>query len=256
MTATAVTEETIELPPWPEDVVPPPSDLPYDDGERMESPWHNGTATLLVAGYLASRDGRFDDFYAGINMFLYYSSQQVRNRDYKGPDVFFVKNVDGTRERLYWAIWDEEGRYPNVIFELLSPSTESTDLNEKKQLYEEVFRTPEYFCIAPQVKRMYGWRLEKGIYVPIQADERGWLWSEELGLWIGRWDGLFLNLHATWARFYHPSGELVLIPEEAERQRAEAERQRAEAERQRADDLAARMSALEAELQRLRGEQP
>lgn len=94
-------------------------------------------------------------------MFFYYSTRQVRNQDYKGPDLFFVKHVDGTRDRRSWLLWEEHGRFPNVIIELLSSSTEASDLGEKKQLYEQTFRTPEYFCIAPEVERLLGWRLRE-----------------------------------------------------------------------------------------------
>jgi len=56
---------------------------------------------------------------------------------------------------------------------------------------------------------------------------------------------VYLGEEHTWPRLFHADGSLVLLPEEAERQRAEAERQRAEA-------LAARVAALEEELARLR----
>ena len=63
------------------------------------------------------------DFFVGGNMFLYYSLQQVRNRDYKGPDFFVTTEVDGPRERRSWIVWEENGRYPDMIVELLSPSS-------------------------------------------------------------------------------------------------------------------------------------
>ncbi|NJN05102.1 MAG: phytase, partial [Rhodobacteraceae bacterium] len=50
------------------------------------------------------------DYFVGGNMFLYYSAEQVRNQSYKGPDFFFVRDVDGTKKRDYWAVWDEDGR--------------------------------------------------------------------------------------------------------------------------------------------------
>jgi Uma2 family endonuclease len=234
-------------PSWPADIPFPPTDLPYDDGDKMESPWHFKLATLLIACYVAARGGRRDDYYIGANMFVYYSAQQVRNRDYRGPDLFIVKNVDGSRYRHSWIVWEEHGRYPDVIFELLSASTEAADLGAKKDLYEQTFHTAEYFCVAPEVARLLGWRLEKDAYAPIGPDERGWLWSEQLDLWIGPWHGKFLDETHTWLRFYHPDGSLVLLPEEAERERAEAERERAE-------ELAARLAVMEAELARLRSQ--
>jgi Uma2 family endonuclease len=187
-----------------------------------------------------------DDYYVGANMFVYYSSQQVCNQDYKGPDVFFAKHAEGQRKRLYWAIWDEYGRYPDVLFELLSASTEQNDLGFKKQLYEQHFRAPEYFCIAPEMERLLGWRLVDGVYQPIMPDEHGRLWSKELDLWLGRWQGTYLAEEHIWPRFYHPDGNLVLLPDEAALVALEAERQRA-------DSLAEQLAALQAELERLRG---
>jgi Uma2 family endonuclease len=188
-----------------------------------------------------------DDYYVGANMFVYYSWQQVRSKDFKGPDVLYVADAEGQRQRLYWAIWDEAGRYPDVIFELLSESTEKEDLATKKHLYERTFHTAEYFCIASDVERLLGWRIADGRYAPIPPDEHGRLWSERLGCFIGAWQGRYMAEERIWPRLFHPDSSLVLLPEEAEHERAEAERQRA-------DDLAARMAALEAELKRLKGE--
>ncbi|NJL33073.1 MAG: hypothetical protein HC893_03505 [Chloroflexaceae bacterium] len=50
-------------------------------------------------------------------------------------------------------------------------------------------------------------------YIPIAADERGWLWSEEMQLWIAPWRGTFLDQDHTWPRFYTPAGDLVLLAE-------------------------------------------
>lgn len=207
----APTGLTIDDLPWPE-IELPPTDLPYDDGDKMESSWHFKQAALLVAAYTAVR-GPSKDYFVGTNMVVYYSMRQVRNLDYRGPDVFIANNVDGARERLSWIVWDEDGRYPDVIFELLSKSTEAGDLSKTKQLYEQVFRTSEYYCIAPGVARLFGWRLAQGGYQPIVPDERGWLWSEELQLWLGAWHGTFLADEHTWLRFYQPDGQLALLTE-------------------------------------------
>ncbi|MDT9318527.1 MAG: hypothetical protein P5699_23705, partial [Limnospira sp. PMC 1306.21] len=88
---------------------------------------------------------------------------------------------------------------------------------------------------------------------------------ETLGFWLGTWSGTIDREEAIWLRFYDTEGNLVLLPEEAERQKAEqaqqlaeaerqkaeqaqqlaeAERQKAEAERQRAERLAERLRAL------------
>jgi Uma2 family endonuclease len=217
---------------------------------------------LLKACYVAARGGMMTDFYVGVNMFVYFSMDQVRNRDYKGPDVYFVTNdADGQRPRLYWAIWEEGGRYPDVIIEFLSQSTEHEDLGPKKDLYERVFKAAEYFCAAPQVERLLGWRLNaEQHYEPIVPDMQGRLWSRQLGFFLGAWQGPFMGETQTWLRLYGADGRLTLLPEEAEReradraeQRAELAEQHAETERKRAEELAARIAALEAELQRTKG---
>ena len=227
---------TLDEMPWVDPPTLPPSDLPDSDGAPMESPWHVGSGSLMKEGYGNARGtSLMTDYYIGINMFVYYSWQQVRNQDFKGPDMYFVFDVDGQKYRPYWAIWDEGGRYPDVIIEFLSATTEREDLGAKRQIYERIFRVKEYFCIAPQVERILGWRMADDGYLALATDERGWMWSAALGLWIGAWQGRYLLEENIWPRFYHPDGRLVLIGAEAERERAEAEHARAEAERVRAE---------------------
>jgi Uma2 family endonuclease len=247
---------------WPE-IELPPTDLPYDDGDKLETAWHADAQYVLKASVIAAHGGNRDDYYVANNMFVYYSLDQVRHRDYRGPDVFVVKHVDGHRYRDSWIAWAEGGRLPDVIFELLSTTTEQEDLGKKKQLYEQVFRTSEYFCIGYAVERLLGWRLMGGTYVPIAPDAQGRLWSEVLGVAIGPWRGPIFAHDHTWPRFYTAEGDLILLHDEAAQAQAEAAQAQAEAaqaqaeaERKRADDLAAQLAGMEAELKRLRGEAP
>jgi hypothetical protein len=188
-------------------------------------------------------------------MVIYYSTTQVKNRDFRGPDFFVVLDVDGQRDRLGWVVWEEEGRYPDTIIELMSPSTANVDLGLKKHLYDRVFRTQDYFVYNPfEPNSLQGWH-HRDSYQAISPDERGWLWCESLGLWLGTWEGTIDRETLTWLRFYDATGALVLLPEEAEAQRAEAERLRAEAEKLRADSEKLRAERLAARLREL-GEDP
>jgi len=235
------------------DVEMPPTDLPTEDGVPLETNWHRVQINLLIDSIHSAWRGR-SDYFAGGNMFIYFSLDQVRNRDYRGPDVFIVTDVDGTRERDTWTVWEESGRYPNVIIELASSSTIDVDLKVKKHLYEKTFRTPEYFCYDPVSNTLWGWRLVGDSYVPMPADQEGALWSEQLELWLGRWQGEYLRLDTTWLRLWTPDGDLVLTLAEAEAQRAEAEAQRAEAEAERADAAEAEILRLRAQLASLTGD--
>jgi Uma2 family endonuclease len=241
-----------------------PSTLPEEDGEPLESDWHRLAINLLIEAIVYFlRERR--DFYAGGNMFLYFSAAQVRNKDYRGPDFFFVRGVPRDRERRYWAVWEEDGRYPNVIVELLSPSTAQTDRTTKKALYEKTFRTPEYILYDPDTRKLEGWHLTNGAYEPMELDERGWLWSRQLELHVGLWDGSYLETKGIYLRFFDVHGNLVLTGREDQHRRADdekqraddekrsadKERQRAEDEKQRADDAERRAKRLAERLRAL-----
>lgn len=212
----------------------PQVELISEDGVPLESDWHRIEINLLIELVQQHYAGR-TDYYAGGNMFIYFSEEQARNRDFRGPDFFFVRGVSPEPLRLYWAVWKEQGRYPDAIIELLSPTTAREDRTRKKDVYERTFRTPDYFCYDPGERKLEGWHLS-GTYRSLTVDARGWLWSESMGLWLGTWEGVHQGHQATWLRFYTPEGQLV--PTVAET--AAAERQRAE--------------AAEAELARLRAE--
>jgi len=79
------------------------------------------------------------DYFVGGNMFIYFDAKQARDRNFRGPDFFFVWEASLNPPRPYWAVWDEGGKYPDVIIELTSPTTASEDYGVKKMTYERVF---------------------------------------------------------------------------------------------------------------------
>ena len=197
------------------------------------------------------------DFFVGANIFVYYSIQQAREvyeeemkglekRAFRGPDVFWVGGIDPNRDRQAWIAWEEGGRLPDVIIELLSPSTAQNDRTRKKDLYAQVFRTAEYFLYDPDQQHLEGFRLADRFYQPIQPDANGRLWSEKLGVALGLWQGEVEGRQKNWVRLFHPDGTLVPTEAEAECQRADAECQRADEERQRADEAEAELARLRA----------
>lgn len=214
----------------------PPTDLIYDDGEPLESNRHRIAMNVLIRSLLVPMRDR-SDYFAGGNMFIYYSSEQVRNREFRGPDFFATLNIDGSKERQAWVVWEENGRYPDVIVELMSPSTANIDKGVKKEIYEQIFRTSDYFVYDPfDPSSLQGWHLNLDVgYQELAANDRGWLWCQRLGFWLGTWSGTIDRETAFWLRFYDSEGNLVPLPEEAAQQRADAEQQRADAEQQRAN---------------------
>lgn len=223
----------------------PPTDLIFDDGEPMESNRHRIAMNVLIRSLQQGWNDR-NDFFAGGNMFIYYSKRQAQNRDFKGPDFFVAMRVDGTKERQAWVVWDEEGRYPDVVVELMSPSTADVDRGIKKYLYERTFRVSDYFVFNPfEPNSLQGWGFNRSYrYQELLPNERGWLWSKRLGFWLGTWQGTIDRETAVWLRFYDESGNLVLLPEEVAQQQANAAQQQVEQERLRADRLAAKLQEL------------
>ncbi|MEM6518323.1 MAG: Uma2 family endonuclease, partial [Cyanobacteria bacterium P01_C01_bin.70] len=149
------------------------------------------------------------------NLTVYYNAQRLKNRDFRGPDFFVVLGTD-PKPRRSWMIWEEGGKYPNLIVELLSSSTASNDRGPKKILYQDTFRTPDYFWFDPESLEFQGFHLVDGLYQALEPNEQGRLWSQQLQL--------FLGIHNRQLRFFTADGELIPTPEEAaadERQRNE-----------------------------------
>ena len=226
---------------WPDVKFPTVADLPTEDGIPMETPLHRAQMNLLIdSTHYYWRDRT--DYYVGGNMFIYFSEEQIRNQDYRGADFYIVKDVDGTKERKAWLVWEEEGRYPDLIIELLSESTAEVDKTVKKRLYERTFRTLEYYCYDIATQEFIGWRLGlTGQYQAIAPSPEERLWSEILQLWLGPWEDELQKNGATWLRFFDESGRLVPIE--------------AEAEAVRADQAEAELARLREELAQLRDEQ-
>ena len=74
------------------------------------------------------------------------------------PDILFIKN-----ENLHKI--ESKGLFgsPDMIIEILSPSTSQLDFEEKKLVYER-FGVQEYFIIDPTSKMVYAFFLNKNEY--------------------------------------------------------------------------------------------
>lgn len=207
-------------------LMPDASQLLSEEPE-MESSLHHEQTVILEKSLERLWQNR-DDFFIGVNLTVYFSRQRLKTHDFRGPDVFVVLNTE-RRPRTSWVVWEKDGKYPDLIFELLSDSTESADRNLKKQIYQDRFRAPEYFWFHPETLEFAGWRLVDGIYQKIEPDEHGRLWSKVVNLSLG-----IANKEL---RFFTTDGVLVPTPEEGEEQALqllEREKQRANAEEQRA----------------------
>jgi Uma2 family endonuclease len=184
-------------------IIFPKSDL-LSDESPMETELHLRQLMLLIQSLeLLWKDRQ--DFYAFGNLTIYYSPNQRKSEYFRGPDFFVVLGV-ARKPRKSWVVWEEDGKYPHVIIDILSDSTAETDRGLKKEIYQETFRTPNYFWFDPTSLEFKGFQLMAGKYEEIAANEQGWLWSQQLEL--------FLGVHDSQLRFFTPEGKLVPTPEE------------------------------------------
>ncbi|QLE55903.1 Uma2 family endonuclease [Nostoc sp. TCL26-01] len=245
-----IAQELESQPDISQDVIFPPSDL-YSDEPPLETELHLRQIILLLQCLeWLWRDRQ--DFYAAGNLTIYYSPRQLKSEHFRGPDFFVVLGTE-RKTRKSWVVWEEEGKYPNVILEILSDSTAKTDRGLKKEIYQDTFRTPDYFWFDPFTQEFAGFHLADGKYQPLQANEQGYLWSQQLGLYLGIYQGLL--------RFFTSDGQIVPTPEEtaqqteqrlehAQQQAAQAQQQVAQAQQQaaqaqqQAERLAAKLREL------------
>ncbi|MBW4612122.1 MAG: Uma2 family endonuclease [Desmonostoc vinosum HA7617-LM4] len=205
-----------------EDVIFPPGDL-YSDEPPLETELHLRQIILLLTCLEWLWRDR-NDFYAAGNLTIYYSPNQLKSEDFRGPDFFVVLGCD-RKTRKSWVVWEENGKYPNLIIEILSDSTAKTDKGLKKEIYQDTFRTLDYFWFDPYTQEFAGFHLVDGEYQPLQPNAQEYLWSQQLGLYLGIYQGLL--------RFFTPDGQLVPTPEE-----------KAQQAEQKAERLAAKLREL------------
>ena len=214
----------------------------WSDEPPLESYLHLTQIILLLKSLEWLWQDR-DDYFAAGNLTIYYSPNQKKSELFRSPDFFVVLGTRKNPPRKSWVVWQEEGKYPNVIVEILSESTAKIDKEEKKQIYQDIFRTPDYFWFDPDSLEFQGFTLISGSYQPIKPNEQGLLWSEQLGLYLG--------VYEKQLRYFNDEGELVPTVEEVnlkERREKEVALQQVEYERQQKALAERRLEALTAKL--------
>lgn len=120
-------------------------EYPSSDGEPMaENDWQYIALTDTVSTLRVRYQGR-DDVYVAGDMLIYY--RMNRNDVRVAPDVFVVFGATGNHPRDSWLVW-REGRAPDFIMEVASPSTWRRDATEKRRIYADMGVT-EYTRFDP-----------------------------------------------------------------------------------------------------------
>lgn len=232
--------------------VPSEIEYPESDGKPIaESDLHRKIMADVIDRLIA-RYATQDDVYVTGNLLVYY----VEGNPWVclAPDCFVAFGVP-SGDRTTYKVW-EEGKFPAVVFEITSKTTQREDMQSKFRTYQDVWKVKELFLFDPTEDylepSMIGYRLSRGELKPIKP-VGGRLPSKELGITLER-DGTRLVLRDA------KSGRELLLPAEAEAEetrrrlrKAQKERELAEAAR---DADRAELERLRAELDALRSRQP
>ena len=159
---------------------------PDSDDEPMAENDQQRRVMIDVSESLIHWYGDRSDVYVSADIFVYY---EMNNPNRKvAPDVLVSYGVED-RERLSYFVW-REGKPPDFVLEVASPSTWRIDATEKRDTYAAMGVT-EYWRFDPNrgqiaSRVLVGERLnESGEYEPITvSDSEGALtgYSSVLGL--------------------------------------------------------------------------
>ena len=210
---------------------------PSSDGEPMAASDLQYVPLTETVSTLRVRFIDHADVYVAGDMLVYY--QMNDNTVSVAPDIFAVFGATGNHPRDSWLVW-REGKAPDFVMEMASPSTWERDVGEKRDIYAAMGVT-EYWRFDPTgqcfTPALVGERLADGEYQTIVVTEEpsGMLRgsSAVLGLDLGVETGLELRLYdpdtGERLRNHREEAEARQVAEEAAQREAET-RQAAEAE--------------------------
>lgn len=216
---------------------------PESDGEPMAETDRHRNLMMDFIFMLKDYFEDVNDVYVSGNLLMYYEEGNI----YKSvaPDVFVVFGVS-KKERRTYRTW-EEGRTPDFVLEVASPSTYANDITDKKELYATVLSVQEYYIYDPYGEihpHFQGYRLVDGAYQAIEFVD-GRLPSVVLGLELAERDGILILYdanHSVWL----PPPKTRVLEAEARLENAEARAaQEAEARQHAETELAKALAVIE-----------
>ena len=197
---------------------------PCSDGEPMAEDMWQSWAMMTAAGDLGVA---LPEALVALDILMYPEEGNPNNRI--SPDVLVALGL-GTHNRMSYLVW-REGKPPDWVLEVASPSTVEHELDAKRHIYAAI-GVPEYWQFDPRgdlfppgTPRLQGLTLVRGEYEPLAARFTGGARTIR-----SRALGLDLRAEGKLIRFRDPvTGEDVRHQDEAE---AAARREAARAERE------------------------
>ena len=226
---------------------------PSSDGKPMsENMWQGAVIVNAVSDLEEAHPGAL----VAPDILVYPEKGNSANKI--GPDVLVAFGI-GTEKRSVYLVW-QEGKPPDWVLEVASPSTQAKDRDHKRFRYAAM-GVPEYWLFDPKgdvyprgTPSLQGLGLVDGEYLPLESrlvDGKRMIHSKVLGLDVRGEDELLRFWDPVKRRYIEHRPEVSAARERAHA-RAEREATRANREaavRSAAEARASRAEALVAELE-------
>jgi Uma2 family endonuclease len=240
---------------------PPPKPVvhyPEDDGLPMSDNTQQMKWIFLLYGNLIAQYRTEENVFVAGNHLIY--PVEGDNKTRQAPDAFVAFGRPKV-DRSSYRVWEEGGIFPQVVFEVWSPSNRYLDMQDKFTFYEK-YGAEEYYILYPEFPaHAEGFRREGGKLVRVA----------EMDGYVSPLTGLRFSIERGRLVVLDPHGEPLKTPDELvarreaaereaeeqrrfaeeERKKAERESQRAEEERKKAEAGAEKAAKLAAKLREL-----
>ena len=155
---------------------PGPDELRLPSSEEEPVSQNTRQMVAITDGFnsLRLRWRGWRDVFVGADQFIYwdpaYDGRKNSGEPPMAPDVYVSFDV-ANRHRSSYVVW-EEGKPPDFVLEVVSPSSRGRDKEEKKDAYAKM-AVPEFFIYDPEDKSgptLVGFGLRAGRYRPLPEE--------------------------------------------------------------------------------------
>jgi Uma2 family endonuclease len=177
-----------------------PVEYPESDGKPVGETEEHFDEIVEANTTLKDHFAGDPEVYVASDHFIYF--REGEPTEVVCPDLYVVRGVpklpdDGQKRRTY-KVWENGGKTPCFVLEVTSKSTRREDAGDKMAIYRDDLRVAEYFLFDLSrdwvTTGLRGYRLEEGVYLPIEPDAAGRVRSEQLGLDLST-EGRHLRFH-------------------------------------------------------------